>query len=398
MDALSDASFDSLKQDLSHKLLATKDPAQFLLTLIYSIPVLANIRICIETGIFTHLTNAESLTAAELADKLPGTEITRLNDADVTARRDFIIRVLRPVCAINLIDECGVTAYRANALTRALADPGLAAGFMLVFDNAMGPQSTMREMLNHAQYRDYRAPTSALDGPWQKARGTEGMSTFESWVRDDPTQMERLSLYMDGQQRKVVHWTEWFPERALFGDHRETERVLLVDVGGGYGHDVAAFAAKYPKNPGALVVQDQAGVLEEARIRREESGHVLDPRITFMEHDFFAPQPVKHASIYYMHMIMHDWPDTECVEILAHLRDAMAADSRILINDVILPVKDCPLFPAAFDMTMWALHSGMERDEEQWERLIASVGGLEVVRFWHPPGKEGQGIVEVVRC
>jgi demethylsterigmatocystin 6-O-methyltransferase len=44
-----------------------------------------------------------------------------------------------------------------------------------------------------------------------------------------------------------------------------------------------------------------------------------------------------------MHKIMHDWPDHECVEILTHLRDAMAADSRIFINDCIVPEKDSPL-------------------------------------------------------
>jgi hypothetical protein len=44
-----------------------------------------------------------------------------------------------------------------------------------------------------------------------------------------------------------------------------------------------------------------------------------------------------------MHKIMHDWPDAECVEILTHLRDAMAPDSRIFINDCIVPETGSPL-------------------------------------------------------
>ena len=45
-----------------------------------------------------------------------------------------------------------------------------------------------------------------------------------------------------------------------------------------------------------------------------------------------------------MHMIMHDWPDEDCVRILNHLRDAMKPGlSQILINDAILPDEHCPL-------------------------------------------------------
>lgn len=44
-----------------------------------------------------------------------------------------------------------------------------------------------------------------------------------------------------------------------------------------------------------------------------------------------------------MHKIMHDWPDYECVQILTHLRDAMAVDSRIFINDCIVPDQGSPL-------------------------------------------------------
>lgn len=46
---------------------------------------------------------------------------------------------------------------------------------------------------------------------------------------------------------------------------------------------------------------------------------------------------------------------------------------------------------------MLALHSGLERDEGMWKRLVAKVGGLAVRKFWHPPGGEGEGIIEIVR-
>lgn len=46
---------------------------------------------------------------------------------------------------------------------------------------------------------------------------------------------------------------------------------------------------------------------------------------------------------------------------------------------------------------MLALHSGQERQEEKWERLISKVEGLHVRKFWHPPDGEGEGIIEITR-
>lgn len=46
---------------------------------------------------------------------------------------------------------------------------------------------------------------------------------------------------------------------------------------------------------------------------------------------------------YFIHKILHDWPDRECVQILTHLRDAISSDSRTFINEAILPDHKSPL-------------------------------------------------------
>ena len=50
---------------------------------------------------------------------------------------------------------------------------------------------------------------------------------------------------------------------------------------------------------------------------------------------------------------------------------------------------------AAFDIDMLALHSGKERDEYMWTRLVEQVEGIRIIKFWHPPNDEGEGIVEI---
>lgn len=150
---------------------------------------------------------------------------------------------------------------------------------------------------------------------------------------------------MQGMQANFTHWLSWFPNEALFTSDSSSSpfSTFLVDVGGGYGHDISAFAAKFPSEPIRMVLQDQPGVLEEGEARRKQTGQVLDSRIERMPHDFFEEQPVMGAAIYYLHKVLHDWPDKDCVVILERLRDAMAEGSRILVNDCILLNQGCPL-------------------------------------------------------
>lgn len=62
---------------------------------------------------------------------------------------DFIVWMMHAVRALGLAGEIAALTYRANEPMTALADPGFTAGFELIFDNAMGPQSTMAQMMSY---------------------------------------------------------------------------------------------------------------------------------------------------------------------------------------------------------------------------------------------------------
>lgn len=63
------------------------------------------------------------------------------------------------------------------------------------------------------------------------------------------------------------------------------EQVLLVDVGGGMGHDLRQFKDRFPHISGRLILQDTESVI--AQLKQSSSG------IEATVHDFFTPQPVK---------------------------------------------------------------------------------------------------------
>ena len=54
-------------------------------------------------------------------------------------------------------------------------------------------------------------------------------------------------------------------------------------------------------------------------------------------HDFFAPQTIKNASVFFLRYVMHDWPDKFAKNILSQLRAAARSDTKMIIMDLLIP-------------------------------------------------------------
>jgi trans-aconitate methyltransferase len=106
----------------------------------------------------------------------------------------------------------------------------------------------------------------------------------------------------------------------------------VVDIGGGQGSVSVAIARAFPNL--SFVVQDFENTVAEGRNYVPEE---LTDRITFMGHDFFEPQPVKDADVYFFRGIFHNWPDKYCIRILQNLIPALRKGSTIVIQDAAAP-------------------------------------------------------------
>lgn len=98
---------------------------------------------------------------------------------------------------------------------------------------------------------------------------------------------------MEGQRANRVHWGDWFPvqERVLAGADSDPERALVVDIGGGRGHDLMLFQKRFPDAPGKLVLEDLPSVIDEAASDLNACG------IQGVKYDFFKEaNPVKGPS------------------------------------------------------------------------------------------------------
>ena len=188
-------------------------------------------------------------------------------------------------------------------------------------------------------------------------------------------------------------WFNFFPvESTICKDFPTDDKdaILLVDIGGGVGHDLRAFKAKFPKLPGRLVLQDLPQVIDSIT----DIPDAIEP----LKYDFFTPQPLQNARAYYLRTVLHDWPDSYCQKILKNIIPAMGPMSRLLLNECVLAESGTPLFPAQLDISMMIMHASMERTRKHWDKLLGEVG-LEIVAV-HTAEKARRGsesLIEVIK-
>ena len=231
----------------------------------------------------------------------------------------------------------------------------------------------LSRLSGYFQQNGFKNPWDAYDGPFQYAMGTK-LHYFQ-YLQSKPRLQEAFNTTMGIQRmNRGEEWFEFYPvDKKL--QVKENSRPLLVDVGGGLGHDLVAFREKFPTLPGKLVVQDLPVVVDD--IKGLPSG------IEVMAHDFFKPQPINSAKAYYLRTVLHDWPDKQAREILANIRDAMDKDSILLINENSLPEANVPLYPAQLDLHMMAFFSSLDRTPTQFKELLEA-SGFEVVGVYKP--------------
>jgi O-methyltransferase domain len=210
--------------------------------------------------------------------------------------------------------------------------------------------------------------------------------TFWEVLNSDPNRVEAfargLSLF------DAIHpVTGVYPFEEKHTAGNSPDRAFAVDIGGGRGRAMLALRKECPTLQGRMVLQDRKEVLD--CIAPEEL-----PGVEKMQHDFFTPQPVKGAQIYYIRRVFHDWLDDEARKILSSVVPAMATDSRILISDMAVPepVTASDVNAVWLDLMMLTI-GGKERTKKDWETLVESAG-LKIVKLWQTPETEPLVVVE----
>ncbi|KAM0814060.1 putative O-methyltransferase domain-containing protein [Seiridium cardinale] len=356
---------------LSKKLTASLErPEDFAVDLLFSPLLAVAARIALNLNLFKHIVDHnEPVSSGALAALSGGEEL-------------LIIRVLRPLASLGLVNEVGERTWTATPATKAMTVPGIAAGHRMIGRMIVGAAQSAPKLFEEA---GYQCPVDPRNGLMQYAFQTK-LTSFELFS-SMPEVFDDFNTFMGSTMGARSYWFDWFPiqEQLIHASTKETP--LLVDVGAGRGHDLLEFHSRFPEN-GPLVLQDLPAVIESIR--------ELDTTIEPMAYDFFKEQPIKGARAYFYHHILHDWSDYKCFEILKGVKTAMKPGySKLLIHEMLVPEQGAATFYAMLDLTMMAFNSGMERTRRQWEELLNSAG-FDSVKFYPAPEEGADAIIEAM--
>ena len=204
-------------------------------------------------------------------------------------------------------------------------------------------------------------PDAVRQGHSQAQRAL-GMDLFSYFARDENAEEAALFARAMGDLSGLV-------VQGAVARVDTSDVSTVVDVGGSNGDFVLGLMQANPTLGGQVL--DLPHAVEGARREAEKRG--LSERFTAVAGDFFATVP--EADLYLLKMILHDWDDQRCVQILRNCRVAVRSGGRALIVEVVIGELGQPDFATRADMNMLSLtQGGMERDLEEYDALFAASG------------------------
>lgn len=129
------------------------------------------------------------------------------------------------------------------------------------------------------------------------------------------------SLIPYGATAKAIDW-------ASLG------KAVVVDVGGGKGPVAIELAQTFPDL--RMIVQDIEDVCISGRQQLPDD---VRGRVSFMQHDFLSPQPLRDVDVFFFRAVFHNWPDKYVIKIIRNLIPGLKVGSKIVFQDPVFPLK-----------------------------------------------------------
>ena len=194
----------------------------------------------------------------------------------------------------------------------------------------------MRDYISFLCSECWRAAPRVVDAMVKWPISEEGSQTGWALANDsDESIIQELTKYPERLVRgpgflQIMEQSEGLHPKHMIGGIDWTGVLNFVDVGGAHGSVSVEVVRRVPQVK--CVVQDIPPVIASAKAPPDISG-----RLEFMPHDFFKPQPVKGADIYYLRWIIHNWSDKYAIRILQSLIPALKQGARVIANENLLP-------------------------------------------------------------
>ncbi|KAJ5178356.1 uncharacterized protein N7500_001055 [Penicillium coprophilum] len=296
----------------------------------------------------------------------------------------FLGRILKHLSTMGVILQTGPDEYRRTGTTISLSWKLCIDSYACATNCLTAGVVALPAYLKQAGYVN---PSNGKDCAFQ--RGYQTDLHFFEYLKENPVIASQFNNHMAFYRQGRPSWMDagFYDVPSLIANVGQDD-VLLVDIGGGLGHDISEFRRKWPDAPGRLVLQDTPELTAQSKKKQ------LHPSIEPMVHDFFTEQPIKGARAYYFHTVIHDWSDDNARKMLKAIADAMKPGfSKVLINDQVVTATDAYWETTSMDLLMMADFATTERTEAEWHRLVESAG-LKIKKIWNVH----RGIESLIEC
>ncbi|KAJ5588152.1 hypothetical protein N7537_010830 [Penicillium hordei] len=292
-----------------------------------------------------------------------------------TVDTNLLRRLFRLLAAFNVVEETGEDRFKPTPFSNAIGDEStkVRASLQAATNQYLAAGHNLPAYLAKISYKE---PTDVNTNN-HSGSDPDGLNFFGR-LQKTPACFEAFTGHMEAWTAWKTPWTKVYDTTKLLkGAKLDNGSPFVVDVGGNTGIDISHVLAKHPDLPaGSLVLQDLPEVISNAQV---------DKKITAMVHDFFLPQPVKGSRAYFMHAVLHDWPDDKAKQLLVNTKDAMVKGySKLFIYDIVLPPTGASISQATMDVEMMSLLSASERTQGTWTKLLTDAG-FKIVKFWPDP-------------
>lgn len=270
------SSQQAMLQQASVLLRAVATPADLLSIHVANMMEAVTVRTLMSLNVFQSLPATGSISLQKLSEK-------------TGAEPALIRRLLRMAVARQLVEQLPDLSYAATRFSNAYAaDPGPGLAFNFLYDESL---LNICRLHLYLKEKGLEEPKSQYTSPYCWTEGQVGKAIWEIMAQYP----ERINTF----QRGLPFYYDRLPKVGHYDFGKlvdETDRPILVDIGGGIGGSLTAVLGAHPEiTPERLVLQDLPDVIavaEDAKKRGE-----LAMGVKTMVHDFYTKQPVRGTRV-----------------------------------------------------------------------------------------------------
>ncbi|EAW07629.1 putative O-methyltransferase [Aspergillus clavatus NRRL 1] len=317
------------------------------------------LKVFIDFKVFDNIPSEGDISLAELATKTGGDESLLRRFADYLIASDVLTS-----------PGPDRVAHTARSLSYCSAE--IAAGFIShVYHFFLRP---MAAWATYFEQNGLFEPRDAHTIPLGLGTGHSGLDLYG--VLD--AEPELAKLFNSAQERSAAIYSlqgvydfSWVQEVLAQPDNT---RPAIVDIGGSHGLALGEILENNKFVPAArCAVFDLPKTIEAARSKIDPGNSGLSA-VRFVGGTMLEPLPVaiRGAVVYQFRRVLSDFVDNDIIVALTHVREACAADSRVLlIEELVKPTRG--KFAIAQDISVMNF-GGKRRSEAMWRELAERAG------------------------